>query len=57
MYNLITELLTKFVRKKYLYEGYDNQSLNDVSELVSADVSRKVSKPLYLVDLGTKAKL
>ena len=58
MRDLITESLTEFVRKKYLYEGDNNQSLKTVSELVSLDGSEKeVLKFLNLVDLDTKAKL
>ena len=46
MCDLITKLLTKFVRKKYLCEGSYNQSFKDDSELVSFDVARKeVLKP------------
>ena len=48
MRDLITELLTKFVRKQYLYESNYNQSLKDVSELVFLDVQREVLKPLNL---------
>ena len=38
MCDLITELPTKFVRKKYLYESDNNQSLRDVSELISLEM-------------------
>ena len=39
MCDLITEVLNKFVRKKYLYEGdLYYQSIKDVSELVSLDL-------------------
>ena len=48
MRDLITELLTKFVRKQYFYESNYNQSLKDVSELVFLDVQREVLKPLNL---------
>ena len=38
MCDLITEVLTKFVRKKYLYESDNNRCFNNVSELVSLDL-------------------
>ena len=45
----LRELLTKFVRKEYLYGGNYNQSLKDIFELISLDVWREVLKLLNLV--------
>ena len=55
MFNLLTNLMKKFIKKKVLFN--ENGDFHVKEDLLKIDVFKaKNNKPLNLIDIGTKAK-
>ena len=59
MSKLLTALLTKFVKSKYLYDSKDGvKQLKSITELLAINVNdQKTCKPLKQIDVGNKSKI
>ena len=58
MCTLLFNLLSKFIKKKYLFQGHDGDfSRKPMSDILSIDVGNPQNiKPIHLVDIETKAR-
>ena len=56
MFNLLTNLMKRFIKKKHTFESAEKLKSNE--DLFNVDVSNTSNhKPLNLIEIGTKAKL